>query len=191
MQSQNKITLEKSLVKERKENLRLNSQLKNKETQLLAINKQLTAANTKLKRLKPSNNQKQKGDFESIIEAYILLDLNRNILDINTAALAILEVVTSDEILTLNDFIPSNEKENVETAYKELQEHKVLSKFKLKIKTPNKTIKLVNLNANLITDEQGKPLAYQAIVKDITKETKRKNLLIASENRLKTLVQTF
>jgi two-component system, sporulation sensor kinase E len=189
MQSQNKITLEKSLVKERKENLRLNSQLKNKETQLLAINKQLTAANTKLKRLKPSN--KQKGDFESIIEAYILLDLNRNILDISTAALAILEVVTSDEILTLNDFIPSNEKENVETAYKELQEHKVLSKFKLKIKTPNKTIKLVNINANLITDEQGKHLAYQAIVKDITKETKRKNLLIASENRLKTLVQTF
>lgn len=180
--------MEPSLIKENKQ---LKNQLKEKDSLLLKLQKQLLAAKTKLPVASLSKSRKIKGDFESLTDAYILLDLDRNILNVNAATLSVLGRKTWNKTLSLIDVILPSEKEKLEEVFKTLLQKELVSNFKIKIQAKDKKIKLIQINANLIKDTHGNPIAFQAVGRDITKEAQRIELLIASENRLITLIQNL
>jgi PAS domain S-box-containing protein len=162
--------------------------LEDKSRELYDISVELKDSNIKLNDLVEEKTTTIKGIFENINDAYLVIDLYGNVLKMNDVAIYVLGYDLDKENFNASDIIYKEDVEYMYNSFKELHENGFFNDFTARIVTKFKEVRWVQINATLIYNKNGKAIAAQGILRDITKEKEAANLLIESKNRLSALV---
>jgi PAS domain S-box-containing protein len=166
--SKNKINiLERALKREKAARKQAEKILEAKSTELYNSNKKLAQLNAGLESLLNRSDSQLQGVFENILDAYVVMDLNFNVLKMNKSAMEMLGFNNGKVDYNLSKLVFQNAFKRVSAAFNELMSNGVLRDFEIKIKNKkNKTI-ITYINASVIYDK-GIPVAVQCILRDIT-----------------------
>ena len=166
--------LERALIREKNARKRAEAILEKKSTELYNISEALKVSNKKLADLLKEKTNELEGVFINIVDAYVLIDLKGNVLKMNEAAIHLLGFDYRTDNVNLLDLVAPKYIEYTKNAFKTLYNEGVFTNYQAVIRTNNKVCKLVQINASVIYNPEGKPIAAQGIARDITEETKLK-----------------
>ena len=174
--SKNKIDiLQRALNREKEARKQAEKILEAKSTELYNSNKKLEKLNAGLESLLNRSDSQLQGVFENIVDAYVVMDLNFNILKINKSAMKMLGFNIESVDFNLSRMVLPFDNNRVANSFKELMKNGVLTDFELQIKNNENKIIFVNVNASVIYDK-GVPVAAQGILRDVT-FSKQKELI--------------
>jgi PAS domain S-box-containing protein len=168
--------LQRALNRERTARKQAEKILEAKATELFNANKILEKVNADLQSLFARTDSQLQGVFENIVDAYLIMDLNGNILKMNDAALCLLGFENDNLDFNLMSLVSSQDYERVSKSFYKLLNSGTLTNFEIKINTNQNIKKYVHINASIIYDNE-KPVAAQGIIRDIT-SFKEKELIV-------------
>lgn len=182
--SQDKIDIfQRALEREKKARKQAEKILEEKSAELYETNLKLEKSNSELESLYKKTNSQLQGVFENIVDAYVIIDLNGNILKLNDAAVELLGFESDDVDFNLIQMADSSEIDRTLQSFKDLIKEGSLTDFKVKINTRKNEKKLVHINASVIYDD-GVAVAAQGIVRDVTLVEKLMNQLEKTNDEL-------
>jgi len=161
--------------------------LEEKSAELLDAIYQLEAVNEDLNERLDKKQAELKGVFDNIIDAFVVLDLRGNVLRMNTAA----EIVfgyKKGELLNILNLLHEDDHEYSLEVYKKLLKQGIYTKYRVRIKTGDKTEKMLEINTSLIYDNFRNPIALQSIARDVTEEVKNIKLIKEQQEQLSVTV---
>lgn len=129
--------------------------------------------------------------FENIVDAHVVMDLLGNVLRMNKAAVNLFGYKTSKKEYNLLELVSPSESEYAIQTFRNMVKDGFVTDFQIEINTASKEKKLVQASANVIRDAENRPIAAQAIIRDVTKEKEAKKQLEESENRLSILIKNL
>ncbi|WP_111684506.1 sensor histidine kinase [Winogradskyella tangerina] len=179
--------LKRALERERASRKAAEKILEEKSAELFEVNKQLEATNAELTVLYNKTSSQLQGVFENIVDAYVIMDLWGNILKMNEAAVTLLGFENIHDEGNLTALVDPTEVEKVEPAFKQLFESGSITDFKIKIRTKQNKAKLVHINASIVY-EDGKPVAAQGIVRDITLESEYQRAIETEREKYRRII---
>ena len=160
--NQNQIEiLQRALVREKKAR-------KAAERILEEKSRELFEASQKLKQLLDEKSIQLQGVFENIIDAYVIMSINGNVLKFNDAATLLFGYDIDKESINVMNLIHKKDREYALSSFLVLQTKGFLKNFETRILTKSGVIKWVEVNGSIIFDKNHKAVAAQGIVRDIT-----------------------
>jgi PAS domain S-box-containing protein len=150
--------------------------------------RELYQTSQKLEELLNEKSTQLQGVFENIVDAYVVMDINGNVLKFNDAATKFFGYDIDKESLNVVDLIYKSDLEYAMTSFLELQTKGFFKDYEARIYTKSKEAKWVHINASLVFDKENTPIAAQGIVRDITEQKASAEDLIRSESRLSSLI---
>ena len=144
-----------------------------------------------LKTLLNEKSSLLKGLFDTINDAYLVIDLKGNILEMNKVAFKVINSDLKKEKINIKDLIYKDDIDYVEDFFKTLHKEGSTDAYTLRILTKSKEIMWLQVKGTLLFNNENKPIAAQAIIRDITKEKKASDLLVESENRLSSIIMNL
>ena len=185
MEPTNKIEiLERALEREKKARKLAEKILEEKSTELYDLSEALRQSNNRLKELLNEKTSQLEGVFVNIIDAYIVMDIQGNVLKMNQAAKDMLGYDNEKELVNLLNLVHSDYVEYTAAAFKQLYHTGSYNDYKARIITKEGTEKIVQINASIIYDRDGKPVAAQGVARDITEEIEIKRQLESQNKQL-------
>ncbi|MCW5518595.1 PAS domain S-box protein [Aureitalea sp. L0-47] len=188
MQSNEIEILKRSVERERAARKQAERILESKSAELFQRTTELKVANDKLEQLVSRQTSELQGVFENIVDAYVVMDLEGNVLKMNNPAEELLEHSLVQEPLNLNSMVHPEDAEKVSHYFAVLVQDGSITDAEIRIKTVSGHIKLVHINASMIFDKADKPIGAQGIVRDITLARREHEKLMESESRLSKLI---
>ena len=167
--------LKRALKREKAARQEAEKILEAKTTELYNSNKKLEKLNADLESLLTRSDSQLQGVFENIVDAYVIMDLNFNILKMNKSATEMLGFENDKVDFNLAKMVLPDDYERVSNSFQELLKNGILTDFEIKIKTNDNKIIITHINASIIYDK-GQPVAAQGILRDIT--TSKENEII-------------
>jgi len=180
--------LERALAREKAARKQAEKILEDKSADLYHLTEELSKANSQLEISIQEQKSQLKGVFENIVDAYVVMDLQGNVLKMNQPAIDMIGYDSSIEKISLFHLVHRAERNKTTIGFRRLFENGVLTNFTLRIVTKNLEHKIVQINSSVIYDNMNNAIAAQGIVRDITKDKESQERLIASENRLAALI---
>lgn len=159
--------LERALHREREARKQAERILEDKATELYNTNKFLEKVNEDLQSLFARTDSQLQGVFENIVDAYLIMDLQGNILKMNDAALKLLDFENDKIDFNLMSLVYESDHERIGKSFYKLLNSGTLTNFEIKIRTNQEIKKFVHVNASIIYDQEV-PVAAQGIIRDIT-----------------------
>ena len=144
-----------------------------------------------LKTLLNEKSSLLKGLFDTINDAYLVIDLKGNILEMNKVAFKVINSDLKKEKINIKDLVYKDDIDYVEDFFKTLHKEGSTDAYTLRILTKSKEIMWLQVKGTLLFNNENKPIAAQAIIRDITKEKKASDLLVESENRLSSIIMNL
>lgn len=181
--------LERALLREKKARKEAEKILEQKTYKLYKLTSKLKNSNDILESLLEKKDLELKGLFANIVDAYCVMDMYGNVIEINDATYRLLGYKEEQLVKNLANFVSKESYEHTIKTFNTLKKDGAIKDFKVKIVDSNKKTKYLHINASLILNSDGKPIAIQGIARDITEENNLKNSILESENNLKALVQ--
>lgn len=158
--------------------------LEEKSTELFDLSEALRQSNNRLKELLKEKTSQLEGVFINIIDAYLVMDIDGNVLKMNDAAKEMLGYNIDTEAINLLELVHPEDRSYTIAAFKQLYHTGSYNNYKAVIITKNRKEKTVQINASMIYDKNGKPVAAQGIARDITKENIVKGQLEEQKKQL-------
>lgn len=183
--------LERALLREKKARKAAEKILEQKALELYKVAGELKKINNTLENLLSQKDIELKGFYKNIVDAYCVMDMHGNVIEMNNAAIQLLKIEEDMNTLNLTDFTLREDKGLVINAFKSLKEKGEFKDLIIRVVDAKKAIKQVHINASLIFNENGKPFAIQGIARDITEDQKLKKSISESESRLKILIENL
>jgi PAS domain S-box-containing protein len=175
---QNKVDiLERALLRQRSSRKQAEKILEEKSLELFFASQELNEVNLKLETLLYEKTSQLKGVFENINDAYVVMDINGNVLKINDVAENLFGYNLKNEKLNVVNLLHNEDYSYAMKSYSELKTNGSFLDFTARIITKSKEIKWVQINASIIYDTTNKAIAAQGIVRDITLEREKKSTL--------------
>ncbi|MFI8378156.1 PAS domain S-box protein [Leeuwenhoekiella sp. NPDC079379] len=164
--------------------------LEAKSSELYLISQELKKSNERLQSSIYQKNSELKGLFESLVDAYVVIDLEGYVLKMNSAAVRLLGYDATIETVFLPNLVPPTETSKVAESFKILLKTGNITDFKITIVTKEQKNCLVHINASVICDENGNIVAAQGIVRDITSEEKKAQIIKEQKRQLEFIVNS-
>lgn len=190
--------LKRALERQKKARAQAERILEEKSKELHDTAEHLKRANTQLENLLDGKSDEMGVAFLNIIDPYVVMDLEFNVIRTNESAKEFLKFDYTKQNINLSEFVHPDFAQYTAESMQSLLETGVLKNYRAKIVLPNKDQKFVQINASLIHDRKGVPIAAQGIIRDITQEKEIENVLAnqrkqlkESENRLATLIKNL
>jgi PAS domain S-box-containing protein len=180
--------LERALKREKAARKAAEKILEDKSRDLYYISNELKSSNLKLKTLLDEKSTQLQGVFENINDAYLIIDLNGNVLKMNDVAVDFFGYNIEHETLNVAKLIFPDDQDYTYNSFSKLLETGSFTKYTTRIYTKSKGVKWIQVNATIIFDADKKPIAAQGIIRDITADKASEDLLLESENRLALLI---
>ncbi|GEQ87026.1 sensor histidine kinase [Patiriisocius marinistellae] len=180
--------LERALEREKLARKEAEKILESKAFELYELTDKLKESNNVLESLLAKKDLELKGVFKNIVDAYCVMDLYGNVLEMNDATFELLECKSKSDPIQLSNFVHKNDIVPTFEAFYLIREKGALKDFNVRIITKNNNVKQLHINASVIYNQKGKPIAIQGIARDITHERKLQLNRIESESRLKALI---
>jgi len=179
--------LQRALVREKAARKEAEKILEKKAAELYVLTQELSETNTRLeKTIQQKISQLQV--FESIVDAYVVVDFNGEVLKMNESAIALLGYDYRKAPIFLLDLVEEKMRERTQNAFSTLIKEGLLKNFQMEIFSKEGQQKIVQINASMLYDENKVPIAVQGIARDITQQQASEDRLISSESRLTTLI---
>ncbi|SNR59952.1 PAS domain-containing sensor histidine kinase [Lutibacter flavus] len=180
--------LERALERQKAARKAAEKILEEKSRELYMVSEELKVSNEKLEESLSQKTSELEGVFLNIIDAYIVMDIMGNVLSMNDAAVEMLGYDASKESFNLTAIVKEEYLEYTEKAFKDLYEKGFYKNYQAIIKTKNNEEKLVQVNSSIIYNKEGKPIAAQGILRDITQENIYKELIEQQKKQLDIIV---
>ncbi len=184
MDNKEVLLLKKALERQKKARIQAEKILEEKSKELYDVTSHLKETNERLENLLSEKTSELDGVFINIVDPYIVMDLQFNILKMNTSAKEFLGYDSDNEKVNLQGLVHKDFIEYTANSIKSLLEVGVLKNYRAKIIIKDGTEKFIQINGSLIRDKEGKAIAAQGIVRDITQETEIKVLLAEQKEEL-------
>ncbi len=166
--SQEKIDiLSRSLKREKAARKAAEKILEDKSRELYFLSEELKKSNQQLENLLNEKSSQLKGVFENILDAYVIIDLSGNVLKFNDAAVDLFCYSTNGPVNVVN-LIYHEDLMYAMNSFDTLKEKGFFKNYKARVVTKSKANKWVHINASIIYDITGLPIAAQGIVRDVT-----------------------
>ena len=185
MQSTSKIEiLERALKREKAARKAAESILEEKSTELYNLSEELRRSKNKLEDLLNRKTSELEGVFENIIDAYVVMELSGDVIKMNQAAVDLLGYNIEEEPVNLVKLVKKEYLNYTLETYKELIIHGKFNNYKAVVITKNNEEKIVQINASVIYNSNGDPIAAQGIARDITEEMQLRKLIDEQKQQL-------
>lgn len=163
--------------------------LEDKSRELYLRTQELKDANKRLEDLVGKKESELQGVFDNLVDAYVLMDVTGEVLEMNDSAKELFGYDNAEEELNVLTLIY---KEDYEYAMKSF--HKLISEgsftdYQARVYTKNKGVRTVHINASLIKDKNNNPIGAQGIVRDITLELEQKRIFQEQKQQLSVIVE--
>jgi len=162
--------------------------LEEKSFELYNVTEELKNTNIKLEKILREKTLELEGVFLNIIDAYIVMDLDANVLKLNDAAIKMLGYNIDTAPLNLWKIVKKEYEQYTVEAFKELYETGVYTNFRIVLITKSGEEKLVQVNSSIVYNSEGKPIAAQGILRDITKQESDKELISQQKKQLDIII---
>lgn len=170
--SQKKIDiLMRALTREKAARKTAESILEKKAAELYKAKQELEKSFTELELLLNKKDSQLQGVFENIVDAYLIMDLNFNIVKMNKSAMLMLGFEKQKVNYNLVNMVLPKDYSRVSKSFQYLKENGSLTNFEIEIKTNKNKIIVAHINASIIY-ENNLPVAAQGIIRDITEKKK-------------------
>ena len=180
--------LKRALSRERASRKAAEEILEAKSAELYELNKKLEASHKELSTLYSKTNSQLQGVFENIADAYVIADVNGDIIKMNEATLSLLGIQNINDSCNLMELVKPSEYDRVYKAFNMLyKEGGNISDLRVNITTVDKRDILVQINASVIYDKE-QPIATQGIVRDITLDNKYKLAIEAEKQKYSSII---
>jgi len=145
--------------------------------------RELYTTSQKLEHLLDEKSSQLQGVFENIIDAYVLMDINGNVLKLNEAATKLFGYDIDKESVNVVDLIYKEDYQYAMLSYTDLQAKGSFKDYEARVYTKSGEVKWVHINASIVFDNNKTPIAAQGIVRDITAD-REKSIIIDLINNL-------
>lgn len=179
MKSEKFDILKRTIHRERLARKQAEKILEKKSAELFHLNEKLKETNLKLEDLLAEKSMELQGVFENISDAYVVMDLQGNVLKLNEAATLMFGYNLSYQPLNVLKMVDVRDLDHAFDSFNELYNNGQLSNFTTEIITKDKLKKWIQINASLIYHDKT-PIAAQGIIRDIT-ELKQSTELIENQ----------
>jgi PAS domain S-box-containing protein len=142
----------------------------------------------KIKRLLDEKSSQLQGVFENIVDAYLIMDIKGDIIKMNDAAIELFGYDVSAEKVKVSSLIYKPDFQLAINSFNSLFDKGSFTDYTTRIITKDNKVKWVHINGSVIYDSQKKPIAAQGIVRDITEDKKRRELIIEQKTQLDAIV---
>jgi len=150
--------------------------------------RELYFTSQRLEQLLDEKSSQLQGVFENIADAYVVMNLQGDVIKFNEAATKLFGYDVSRDKVNVTNLIYKADYQYAMTSFYELYTKGFFKGYEARVYTKSKEVKWVHINASIIFDKDKKPVAAQGIVRDITNQKISEEKLIESENRLASLV---
>ncbi|QBA63825.1 PAS domain-containing sensor histidine kinase [Muriicola soli] len=191
MDSKEVSLLKKALERQKKARRQAEMILEEKSRKLYETASQLKETNARLENLLSEKTSELEGVFINIVDPYVVMDINGNVIRMNAAAKELLGYDHNEEVFNLTQLVHPDYLEYTQKSFKQLYEVGTLKNYRAKIYVKDKTERFVQVNSSLIYDKDRNPIAAQGIIRDITGEMEAEEQIRASQNRLSTLISNL
>ena len=145
----------------------------------------LYSISKKLERLLDEKSSQLQGVFENIVDAYVVMDLEGNVIKFNEAATKLFGYDIEKEKVNVVNLIYKEDYKYAMSSFIDLQTKGYFKNYEARVYTKSKEVKWVHINASVVFDKNKNPIAAQGIVRDITEfkdlELQKEKLLIKLE----------
>ncbi|TAI48184.1 PAS domain-containing sensor histidine kinase [Flagellimonas allohymeniacidonis] len=169
--------LKRALLREKKARKVAENLLEHKSKELYDASLHLREANGRLENLLTKQGTPLDSAFINIIDPYVVMDLNTKVVNMNTSAKEFLGYDHTQDDIYLSGLVHPDYIEYTAESFQSLLQVGILKNYSAKIFTKGKVEKHVNINASLIYNKEGIPIAAQGVIRDITQEIEIKKLL--------------
>ena len=169
-------------VKARKEAEKI---LESKSKELYDTLHYLKEDNNRLKGLLQEKTSELEGVFFNIPDPYLVINLKGQVIKMNQAAKQFLGFDTEKEDFYAAQLVHHEYLMATLQSFQVLQEVGILKNFKTKINIKSGGSRFVQVNANLIYDASGMPIAAQGVLRDVTNEEEVSAILEEQKEALK------
>jgi PAS domain S-box-containing protein len=169
-------------VKARKETEKI---LESKSKELYDTLHYLREDNNRLKGLLQEKTSELEGVFFNIPDPYLVINLKGQVIKMNQAAKLFLGFDTEKEDFYAAQLVHHEYLMATLQSFGLLQEVGILKNFKTKINIKSGGSRFVQVNANLIYDASGMPIAAQGVLRDVTNEEEVSAILEEQKEALK------
>ncbi len=169
--------LKRALEREKKARKVAENLLENKAKELYDASLHLKEANGRLETLLNNKGSRIDSAFVNIIDPYVVMDLMGTVMNMNASAKEFLGYDHTKEEIGLSNLVHPDYVEYTAESFQTLLQVGILKNYTAKIVTKNLGEKFVNINASLIYNEEGRPIAAQGVIRDITQEVEIRKLL--------------
>ena len=189
MHSDSTYILEKALDRERRARRAAEKLLEDKSKELYDALLHLKEANGRLETLLKQEGKSLDSAFVNLIDPYVVMDLSTRIISMNSSAKEFLGYDNDEEEVVLSNLVHPDYREYTNQSFRKLVHVGVLKNYNARIVTKAKLEKYVNINASLIYNKQGTPVAAQGVIRDITSEMEVKRLMATQKKQLDIIVE--
>ena len=141
---------------------------KSAETILEEKSRELYNTSQKIEQLLDEKSSQLQGVFENIVDAYVVMDINGNILKFNEAATKLFGYNMSIESINALDLIYKEDYQYAIASYLDLKSKGFFKDYEARVYTKSGKVKWVHINASIVFDKDKTAIAAQGIVRDIT-----------------------
>lgn len=181
--------LKRALERQKQARKQAEKILEEKSKELYDVTHHLKEANARLENLLHESTSELDGAFINIIDPYIVIDLEFNVLNMNTSAKAFLGYDYKTEYINLTKVIHEDFWQYSLEAVGSLLKVGTVKNYRAKITVKSGATKWVQINGSLIYNKAKKPVAAQGIIIDITQEMEVKQLLLEQRRQLDIIVE--
>ncbi|NAS10443.1 sensor histidine kinase [Poritiphilus flavus] len=181
--------LKKALERQKKARQQAEQILEQKSKELYDTTRHLQEANHRLETLLSEKSSELDGVFINIIDPYVVMDLDFNVINMNSSARDFLGYDHGRESVNLAKLVHPDYLEYTAESMHTLLKVGTLKNYRAKIIVRDGSEKFVQINSSLIYDKDRKPIAAQGIIRDITRETEIQDLLADQRRELDIIVE--
>lgn len=187
--NQNKIDiLERALERQKNARKQAEKILEEKSLELFNASKELKKVNKKLEFLLDEKTSQLKGIFENINDAYLVMDINGNVLKMNDIATNLFGYNFEEEEINVIKLIYNEDYDYAIKSYNQLIKSGKFTNYTARIITKKKEVKWVHINASIVYSKHNKPIAAQGIIRDITEQREKRLVIDMINNTAKSIL---
>ena len=183
------VLLKKALDRQKRARAQAERILEEKSKELYDVSYHLRESNARLENLLNETKSELDGVFMNIVDPYVVMDLQFNIIKMNPSAKDFLGYDCEKETVNLSTLVHPDYYAYTAESIQNLFEVGVLKNYQAMIVLKDRVEKYVQINSSLVYDKNRKPIAAQGIIRDITHETEIKHLLADQKKELDIIVE--
>ncbi len=162
--------------------------LDEKSRDLYFLSEELKQTNLKLKNLLNEKSTQLQGVFENINDAYVIIDFYGNVLKMNDVAKDMFGYNIEKEKFNVVDLLFEKDRKYSFKSFDKLKTEGDFNNFISRVITKSNKVKWVQINASLIFDKDKNAVAAQGIIRDITSEREKKQIIELVSNLTKSIL---